>query len=80
MWLGLIKKNLKKYKTQFVPVDSEHFSIWFALDNIDNNLVDKIYLAASGGPFLNKPINKLKKAISSKQQIIQIGKWVKKFL
>ena len=58
----LIKKNLKKYKTQFVPVDSEHFSIWFGLDDIDKNLVDKIYVTASGGPFLNKSINKLKKA------------------
>ena len=57
----LIEKNLKKHKTQFIPVDSEHFSIWYALNNIDRNLIDKIYLTASGGPFLNSPINKLKK-------------------
>ena len=25
---NLIKKDLKKYKTYFIPVDSEHFSIW----------------------------------------------------
>ena len=25
---NLIKKELKKYKTKFIPVDSEHFSIW----------------------------------------------------
>ena len=25
---SLIKKRLKKYKTRFIPVDSEHFSIW----------------------------------------------------
>ena len=24
----LIKKNLKKFNTKFIPVDSEHFSIW----------------------------------------------------
>ena len=24
----LIQKKLKKYNTQFIPVDSEHFSIW----------------------------------------------------
>jgi 1-deoxy-D-xylulose-5-phosphate reductoisomerase len=24
----LIKKKLKKYKTKFIPIDSEHFSIW----------------------------------------------------
>ena len=58
----LIEKNLKKYKTQFIPVDSEHFSIWYALCGIDKKLIDKIYITASGGPFLNLPLNKLKKA------------------
>ena len=56
----LIEKNLKKYKTKFIPVDSEHFSIWYALRDIDKNLIDKIYITASGGPFLNTPLNKLK--------------------
>ena len=28
---NLIKKELKKYKTKFIPVDSEHFSIWSLL-------------------------------------------------
>ena len=30
---NLIKKELKKNKTEFIPVDSEHFSIWYALKN-----------------------------------------------
>ena len=55
----LIEKRIKKYKTEFVPVDSEHFSIWYALKNIDKNLIDKIYLTASGGPFLKKSSKKL---------------------
>ena len=38
----LIEKNLKKHKTQFIPVDSEHFSISYALNNIDSNLVDEV--------------------------------------
>ncbi len=59
---NLIEKNLKKYKTEFIPVDSEHFSIWYALRSIDKKLIDKIYITASGGPFLNLPLNKLKKA------------------
>jgi len=57
---NLIDKELKKYNTKFIPVDSEHFSIWYALRDIDKNLVDNICITASGGPFLNKPINKLK--------------------
>lgn len=49
----LIKKELKKRNTEFVPVDSEHFSIWSEINKIDLNKIDKIYLTASGGPLLN---------------------------
>ncbi len=58
----LISKELKKNKTEFVPVDSEHFSIWYALKENTKN-IDKIYLTASGGPLLNiskKKFNNLK--------------------
>ena len=33
---NLIKKELKKYKTNFIPIDSEHFSIWSLLKNMIN--------------------------------------------
>ena len=57
---SLILKELKKYKTEFVPVDSEHFSVWYALkNNLDKN-IDKIYLTASGGPLLNVSKKKFK--------------------
>ena len=58
----LIKKQLVRNKTNFIPVDSEHFSIWYALKGIKKNLIEKIYLTASGGPFLKLPLNKIKKA------------------
>ena len=58
---GLIKKELKKYNVNFIPVDSEHFSIWFGLDNKLSDNISKVYLTASGGPFLNKSIKSLKK-------------------
>jgi len=64
----LIQKELKKHKTEFIPVDSEHFSIWYALRDINKNLIEKIYLTASGGPFLNKPLSKLKN-VNYKQAI-----------
>ena len=50
---NLIKKELKKNKTEFIPVDSEHFSVWYALKNNSISNLDKIYLTASGGPLLN---------------------------
>ena len=54
----LIKKQLEKNKTKFIPVDSEHFSIFSLLqyENIKN--VEKIFITASGGPFINLPKNK----------------------
>ena len=56
---NIINNKLKKYKTNFIPVDSEHFSIWYALkNNLDK--VEKIYLTASGGPFNKMPIKKFK--------------------
>lgn len=57
---SLIKKELIKFKTNFIPVDSEHFSIWYALQKIDYFNIDKIFLTASGGPLLNKSNKKLK--------------------
>ena len=64
----LIQKKLNKYNTEFIPIDSEHFSIWYALKSIDKNLIDQIYLTASGGPFLNKSLKNLKK-VNIKQAI-----------
>ena len=49
-----IDKALGKHKTKFIPIDSEHFSIWTLLKNQNIKNVKKIYLTASGGPFLNK--------------------------
>ena len=55
----LLDRELKKYETKFIPVDSEHFSIWYALNGIKNNKIKKIYLTASGGPLINYPLNKI---------------------
>ena len=54
-----IKRALIKNKTKFIPIDSEHFSIWTLLKNQNIKNVKRIYLTASGGPFLNKKKSKL---------------------
>ena len=56
----LIKKNLDKYKTKFIPVDSEHFSIWSLINYEKYKNFDKVYLTASGGPFRKYPLSKFK--------------------
>ncbi len=58
---NLILKNLIKYKTNFIPIDSEHYSIFALLKNHEINEIKKIYITASGGPFLNLPKKKFKK-------------------
>jgi len=55
---NLINNELKKYKTNFIPVDSEHFSIWSLLENNNSINVEKIFITASGGPFLKLPKKK----------------------
>ena len=52
---NLIDKELKKYNTKFIPVDSEHFSIWSLLQNYNSINIEKIFITASGGPFLKLP-------------------------
>lgn len=49
----IINQQLKKYKTKFIPVDSEHFSIWSEIKDKNRSEIKKIYLTASGGPLLN---------------------------
>ena len=56
---NLINSELKKYNTKFIPIDSEHFSIW-SLARYESEAIDQIYITASGGPFLNKERKKLK--------------------
>ncbi len=58
---NLIQKQIKKFNTRIIPIDSEHFSIWYALKNIDKLNIDKVFLTASGGPLLNYTSKKNKK-------------------
>ena len=58
---NLIEKKLKRFNTSFVPVDSEHFSIWSLIENYKISQIEKIVITASGGPFLNLQYSKFSK-------------------
>tara|TARA_A100000164_G_C21939383_1_gene789807 strand:- start:2861 stop:4018 length:1158 start_codon:yes stop_codon:yes gene_type:complete len=59
---NILESELKKHNTKFVPVDSEHFSIWSALKKQDcSQEIDKIFITASGGPFYKLPLSKFPK-------------------
>ena len=74
---NLIKKRLIKYKTEFIPIDSEHFSIWSLINNQKKESIDRIYITASGGPFINLPnkeFNKIKLSDALKHPNWKMGK------
>ena len=69
----LIKNLSKSHKTKIIPVDSEHFSIDQLTRNYKDTDIEKIYLTASGGPFLNKPLKFFKSIKAS--DAIKHPKW-----
>ncbi len=58
---NLIENQLKKYNSNFIPIDSEHYSIFSLLKNHKQEEIEKIYITASGGPFINYPKKKFNK-------------------
>ena len=74
---NLINNELKKYKTSFVPVDSEHFSISQLIKNKNKNNINSIYLTASGGPFITRSLKtfyKIKNTEAIKHPNWKMGK------
>ncbi len=74
---NLIQRAAIKNKTKIIPVDSEHFSILNLLRNHSINEIKKIYITASGGPFLNykrKQFKKIKPADALKHPKWKMGK------
>ena len=57
---SLINERLSRFKTKFIPVDSEHFSIFSLMGASKNYSIKNVYITASGGPFFNLPLNKFK--------------------
>ena len=70
---SLIKNKLKRHKTNFIPVDSEHFSIFDLIKKENKRNIKKIFITASGGPYLNKSLNTIKK--TNPQKAIKHPTW-----
>ena len=51
---GQLVMGLARQKNALIlPVDSEHSAVWQCLNGHDPDLIEKIILTASGGPFLH---------------------------
>ena len=74
---NIIKQKAKKYNTKIIPVDSEHFSIMKLFENHKIKEIDKVFITASGGPFLNyklKQFNHIKPSDALKHPKWKMGK------
>jgi len=69
----IINRIAKKNRTKIIPLDSEHFAISKLLSKYKLAEVKKIYITASGGPFLNYSISDFKKITPS--QALKHPKW-----
>ncbi|MFC4141529.1 1-deoxy-D-xylulose-5-phosphate reductoisomerase [Pedobacter mendelii] len=62
------------YNVKILPVDSEHSAIFQCLVGEEQNEIEKIYLTASGGPFLGKNLVYL--STVKKEQALKHPNWV----
>ncbi|MBI9055098.1 MAG: 1-deoxy-D-xylulose-5-phosphate reductoisomerase [Bacteroidales bacterium] len=69
----LIQKLAFHHKVSIYPVDSEHSAIFQCLTGEGNNAIEKIFLTASGGPFIGKDIEFLKTA--TKERALKHPNW-----
>ncbi|MFA5373267.1 MAG: 1-deoxy-D-xylulose-5-phosphate reductoisomerase [Candidatus Omnitrophota bacterium] len=65
---GIVRKRAEKYGVRIIPIDSEQSAIWQCLEGGDIAKLRRIYLTASGGPFLGFDRSRMKK-ITLKQAL-----------
>lgn len=59
---SIVNQLLKEFKTDLLPIDSEHSAILQCLLGEKENAISKIILTASGGPFRTKTYEEMQKA------------------
>ncbi|MFN3701527.1 MAG: 1-deoxy-D-xylulose-5-phosphate reductoisomerase [Alphaproteobacteria bacterium] len=57
-----VMEKARQYQVQILPLDSEHNAIFQVFDPKQALSVEKIILTASGGPFLDWPLERIEKA------------------
>lgn len=70
----LITQLATEHQVKILPVDSEHSAIFQCLVGEEQNDIEKIYLTASGGPFLGKTKDFL--STVKKEQALKHPNWV----
>lgn len=70
----LITQLATEHQVKILPVDSEHSAIFQCLVGEEQNRIEKIYLTASGGPFLGKTKDFL--STVKKEEALKHPNWV----
>jgi 1-deoxy-D-xylulose-5-phosphate reductoisomerase len=70
----LVTGLAKKHGVKLLPVDSEHSAIFQCLAGEENNVIEKIILTASGGPFRGKSLDFL--AGVTREDALKHPNWV----
>ena len=69
----IVMDLVKEHKIELMPIDSEHSAILQCLQGNSDSFINKLHITASGGPFLFKTIDDMKKASIS--QVLAHPKW-----
>ena len=56
----IVMKKVKEYGAVLLPIDSEHSAILQCLNKYDNPYAKRLWITASGGPFLNNSREEMK--------------------
>lgn len=57
----IVTKEARNNNVSILPIDSEHSAILQCLNNFENNYSKRLWITASGGPFLNNSREEMKK-------------------
>ena len=70
----IIRKLASEYGVQVIPIDSEHSGIFQLLEGRPSNKISRVYLTASGGPFLNRPVETFSRI--TPEEAVQHPRWI----
>lgn len=70
---ALIRKIAARSGSRVIPVDSEHSGVFQCLSGRNKKFIKRVYLTASGGPFLRVPLEEL--AGKSLAEALQHPRW-----
>ncbi len=70
---SIVIKEAASYGAKIIPIDSEQSAIWQCMEGKQKNILKKIYLTASGGPFKDTARFELKNI--SPREVLRHPRW-----